>query len=236
MSVMSHSLVKSFLLAALAVVTTDGCATQNHFSARAILPDDGSHPEAMQRAQHTIAHLFPVRYRATQRAIVTVSGKQFACDGLLTVSSVGGYHLALVSSFGAITDLHVRHDGRVELLKVTPLFRADWSRRFVARDLRWLFISPDHLQPVGRLADGRLVLITTPTANEVTAEYIFSADGSRWQELDLTTNGKTFYRAMATHYLKFPGMATEVPEEFDVNAEAYQLELRITALEPEAQP
>lgn len=232
---MRLSLVKSFLLAALLAVAADGCATENHFSTRATLRDGGIHREAMQRAQQTIAQLFPARYRSTQRAIVTVRGKQFTCEGLLTVSPRDGHHLALVSSFGTVTDLRVKPDDRVELLKITPLFRADWSRRFVARDLRWLFTPPEHLLPVGQLADGRLVLQTAPDANGVTAEYIFSADGSCWLELDLMANGKTFYRAVVKHYLRFPGMADKVPEVFDVNAEAYRLELRITTLEPEVQ-
>jgi len=223
------------LLAAL-LTAAGGCATRNQLTACAVLPDDGRHPAAVQHAQQTIARLFPERYRATQRAIITAIGKQFTCDGLLTVSPTDGHHLALVSSFGAVTDLRVRADGATELLKVTPLFRADWSREFVARDLRRLFLPPDQLQSAGRLADGRLALRTAPDAGGVVAEYVFAADGSRWEELYLATGGTTFYRAEARHYLKFPAMTTEVPDEFEVSAESYRLELRITALQPEGPP
>jgi len=68
------------------------------------------------------------------------------------------------------------------------------------------------------------------------AEYVFAADGSRWEELYLAAGGKTFYRAVARHYLKFPAMTAEVPDEFEVSAESYRLELRITALQPEGPP
>jgi hypothetical protein len=222
--------VKSFLLAALVVGAAGGCATQNHFAARSILPDDGSHDAVTQHAQQVMAHLFPTQYCSTQRAIITAGGKQFTCDGLLTVSPGAGYHLALASSFGTVTDLRVKADGNTELLKVTPLFREDWSRQFVARDLRCLFVPPDHLQPAGQLADGRLVLQTTPDSSGARAEYVFSADGSRWQELDLARNGKVFYRVVVEHYLKFPATVAEIPDEFAVTAESYRLELRVAAV------
>ena len=227
-------LARFIFFAALASVAGGGCATRNQVAEAVVLPDDGSRPAAVQRAQQTIERLFPARYRATQRAIITARGKQFTCDGVLTVSPAEGYHLALVSSFGAVTDLRVKAD-EVALLKVTPLFRADWSRNFVARDLRELFVAPDRLQSAGRLADGRLVLRTGPGAGGAVADYVFSADGSRWEELFLANHGKTFYRAVARHYLKFAGMAAEIPDEFEVSAESYRLDLRITSLQPEAQ-
>jgi hypothetical protein len=199
-------------------------------AAPAVLPADGKASAAFFRAEQTIKNLFPPAYRATQRAIVTTGGKQFTCDGLLQVSPAGGHHLAIVSSFGVVTDLRVKPDGSVELLKVTPLFREDWSRRFVARDLRRLLVAPANLPPAGRLADGRVVLQTVPDAGGVTARYIFSADGNRWQELDLMQDGKTFYRAVPKDFRKFTGVAAEIPSSFEVSAEAYRLELRITEL------
>lgn len=221
---------QKILFAMLLVALTGGCVTQNHFAALAFLPDDGRHQAAFSRAEQTIKNLFPARYRATQRAIVTVGGRQFTCDGLLEVAPAEGCHLAIVSSFGVVTDLRVRVDGVCELLKVTPLFREDWSRQFVARDLRRLFMAPAELQPAGQLADGSVVMQTPPDAGNVTAQYIFSADGTRWRELDLMQNKKTLYRAVPKNFRKFPGASAEIPGEFDVRAENYRLELRITEL------
>jgi hypothetical protein len=203
-----------------------------------ILPDDGTHQAAYSRAERTISDLFPARYRATQHAIVTVGGRQFTCDGLLEVSPAEGHHLAIVSSFGVVTDLRVKADGDCELLKVTPLFREDWSRQFVARDLRWLFVAPVNLQPAGQLADGDVVLQTAPDSSGVTAQYAFSADGAHWQEVDLVRDGKTFYRVTPKNFRKYPDASVEIPGEFEVSAEAYRLELRITGLTvaKEAQP
>jgi hypothetical protein len=217
-------------LAAVLIALTGGCATPTHLATPRILPDDGTHPAAFARAEATLRQLFPARYRATQRAIVTVRGRQFTCDALLEVSPTGGLHLAIVSSFGVVTEVRVARDGGCELLKVTPLFREDWSRRFVARDLRWLFIAPASLQPAGQLVDGSVVLQTPPDSSGGTARYIFSADGTRWRELDLMQNDQSFYQAILENFRKFPGMTEEIPGRFEVGAEAYRLELQMTGL------
>ena len=223
-------LPQRILFAVLLAALAGGCATQNHFATLAVLPDDGNHQAAFSRAEQTIKNLFPARYRATQRAIVTAGGKQFTCDGLLEVSPAEGWHLAIVSSFGVVTDLRVKADGGCELLKVTPLFREDWSRRFVARDLHWLFVAPAYLLPAGHFADGKINLMTAADSAGITAQYVFSPDGTRWQELDLWRDGKTFYRVVPKHFRNFSGTSAEVPDVFDVSAESYRLELRITEL------
>ena len=236
---MSFQTAKHLWFVALIAAFGTGCATPKHYSALDVLPNNGTDHAAFSRAKQTIENLFPKEYRATQRAIVTAGGKQFTCDGLLKVSPAEGHHLAIVSTFGVVTDLRVKANGGCELLKVTPLFREDWSRRFVARDLRWLFIAPEDLPTAGRLADGSVVLQTAPDSAGMTARYIFSADGARWQELDLMRDGNTFYRAVSKNFRKFTGVSAEIPSSFEVSAKSYRLELRIaelTAPKPEVQP
>jgi len=195
-----------------------------------VWPGDNGHPAAYTQTQAALQKLFPPHYRATQRAIITAGGKQFTCDGLLQVSPTEGYHLAIVSSFGVVTDLRVATNGDCTLLKVTPLFREDWSRRYVARDLNRLFVAPSALQPAGHLANGNLILQTAPDAAGVTAQYVFSPDGSRWLELNLSRAGKIFYRAVPGHFRKFSGVTAEIPTSFEVQAENYRLELRTAEL------
>ena len=225
--------LSSALLAALIAVADIGCATRNHLAPLVASPVNAAYRDAFARAQQTSAHLYPANYRSTHRAIITTGGRQFTCDGLLSVSPADGWHLALVSSFGVVTDLRLKPDGGVELLKVTPIFREDWSRNFVARDLRRLFIPPANLQPAGELSDGRLLLQTAPEADGATVLCVFSADGSRWLELDLARNGRPYYRVVVKRYGHFPG-SPEVPVEFEVAAESYELELRVAALTTEA--
>jgi len=222
-----NAFVKSFL--AVMVIATAGCATLNTIAPLVVLPADG-------RAASSPGNVFPARYRAVQRAIVTTGGKQFTCDGLLTVSPEGGHHLALVSSFGVVTDLRIKPDGDLELLKITPLFPEDWSRNIVARDLRCLFVSPPKLQSAGRLADGRLVLESAASGDGTVARYVLAPDGAGWQELELTRRGKAFYRATVKHHRSFVPGAAEVPDAFDVVAESYRLEVRVVALTAEATP
>jgi hypothetical protein len=214
---------------ALLAILAGGCATSNHL-APLVVQRAAADPKACSTAEQTLDTLFPATYEAAERAIVTLGGKQFTCDGLLQASPASGLHLAVVSEFGVATALRVKANGECEILKVTPLFREDWSRQFVARDLRRLFARPAALQPAGRLADGRLVLQSGPDAGGVTAQYVFSADGAAWTELDLTQNGKTFYQATVKPPRHFAGLSAAVPGGYEVRAEAYRLDLAITEL------
>jgi hypothetical protein len=227
---MTVRLAIKILFVAPLVTLAAGCAAQHPSATLTVLPDDGHAQAPCSRAGQTIKNLFPPQYRSTQRAIVTAGGRQFTCDGLLEVSPTEGHHLALVCSLGVVTDLRVKADGGCEVLKVTPLFREDWSRRFVARDLRWLFIPPPNLQPAGLLADNSIVLETAADSAGVTAAYIFSPDGARWQALDLIQNGTIFYHAVPKNFRKFPGTSDEIPGGFEVSAQSYRLDLRIAEL------
>jgi hypothetical protein len=217
-------------LALIGAACVSGCSSCQVGPPLTVLPDAGRDGAVMARAQQTIAGLFPPRYRATQRAIITVGRQQFTGDGVLTVAPGEGCQLAVVSSLGAVTGLRVKPDGACELLKVTPLFREDWSRRFVAEDLRRLFLPPSLLEPAGRLADGRLVLQTAADAEGLQARYVFTADGGRWQELELVRDGRSVYHASVRRYRAFAGVPGDVPGEFEVNAGSHRLELRITEL------
>jgi hypothetical protein len=211
-------------------VWTTGCSTHRLGPPLAVGPDDGRSGGAVAQARETIANAFPPRYRSTQRAIITVRNQQFTCDGVLTATPGQGHDLALVSSLGVVTGLRVKLDGAAELLKVTPLFREEWSRRFVAEDVRRLFVPPADLQPAGRLADGRLVLLTGPDGGGTQARYIFAARGERWQGLELVRNGRVTYRAAVRRHRAFAGLPGEMPCEFEVDAASHRLELRITEL------
>jgi hypothetical protein len=219
----------------IAAVVTSGCGTQRG-AQTLLLQDDGQSRQAVACAQQTFAHLFPPRYRAAQRAIITVGRKQFTCDGVLTAAPGEGHHLAVISSLGLVTDLRVRDDGACELLKTTPLFPATWSRDYVARDLDCLFVPPAMLKPAGRLADGRLVLQTVADSDGMQARYIFAANGERWQELELIRNGRRFSHASIRRYRAFPGIPREVPCEFEVTAASHRLELRIVELSVPSAP
>ena len=219
-----------FLALMIMALGISGCSTGPVGPPLTVQPDTAGDDAAVARAQRTIARLFPPRYRATQRALITVGQKQFTCDGVLMAAPGEGWQLAVVSSLGVVTGLRVKPDGAVELLKVTPLFREDWSRRFVADDLRRLFVPPADLRPAGRLADGRLVLQTDADAGGVQARYIFTPGGERWQELELLQNRRRIYHASVRRYRTFGGVSGEVPDEFEVNAGSHRLELRITEL------
>lgn len=179
-----------------------------------------------------LTNIFPAQYRSVQRVILTVAGKQFTCDSVLEVSTNAGWHLAIVSNLGLVAGLRVNRDGSCEALQATPLFREAWTRQFVARDVRRLFIPPPEFVSAGRLADGRLVCKTAPDSDGAVARYVFSADGRQWQELDIWRGGRRVYHAALRGYRAFAGTAREVPAEMEVQAEDYQLHLRLVELNP----
>ncbi len=182
---------------------------------------------AFARAQETLRRSFPPAYRAMHRAIVTVGRRQYVCDGFLVARAGAGLHLAMVSSLGLVAEARLRADGEGEVLKVTPLFRESWTRQYVLRDLRWLFAPPDEVHPVGGLPDGRLVLGTAPGPGARQARYVFSADGRRWEGLELADRGGSKYSAALSQHRSFGDGPQELPTEFSVDAGAYRLHLRV---------
>jgi hypothetical protein len=186
--------------------------------------------EPIRRAQRLAERLYPAKYRAIQRAILTVGRRQFTCDGVLTASPGEGRHLALVSSLGVVTDLRVKNDGACQILKVTPLFRESWGRQFVAPDLRWLFGPTAPLEPAGLRADGRLVLQSRPAADGTVARYVFSADGGQWEALEVGRNGRWDYHCTVRRRQVVAGHPSPVPWEFEVQAATYRLHLRMAAM------
>jgi hypothetical protein len=209
-----------------------GCVSQRFQPATPVVVLAGMPAqEAEQTVRQNLANIFPAQYRSVQRAILTVAGKQFPCDGVLEVSTNAGWHLAIVSNLGLVAGLRVNRDGSCEVLQVTPLFLESWTRQFVARDVRRLFIPPPEFVSAGRLADGRLVCETAPESDGALARYIFSADSQQWQELEISRGGRREYHVRLHGYRTFAGTAHAVPAKMEVQAENYQLHLRLVELD-----
>jgi hypothetical protein len=215
-------------LAALILLT--GCATSRIGTGAALTPPREDQVSVFARAQQTLEHSFPPAYRATHRAVITMGRRQYVCDGFLTADPTNGVHLALVSTLGLVGEVRLGRDGAAEVVKVTPLFREDWSREYVLRDLRWLFAPAGEVHAVGALAGGQLMLASRETRDGVQAFYRFSADGRRWEELELRAPGRPVYRAVLTRSRQYEGWPRELPYEIRVEAGTYQLHLRVAEL------
>jgi hypothetical protein len=213
-----------------AVLWTGGCATWRAERLAPVASPRPLSPEALARARSTVAHLFPRQYRAVHRAILTVGRRQFTCDGVLRVTPDGGWHLAVISSLGLVAELRLHHDTTCEILKVTPLFSEEQSRRYLARDLRWLFLPPPELAPAGFLTDGRMALQAPAGADDLIVRYVFSPQGERLDAVELARRGRLVYRASLVRYLVLPGHDTPIPASFEVKAEDYRMELRTSEL------
>jgi len=111
---------KRFLPLLLALAT--GCAT----------PPTGTLPRT--------AHLFPADARVTQRAVLTVRGRQFTLNGQLASSATNGWRLIVLENFGGVlADVLVKRDRTVHVMRSSRAFKARWIRRYVAADLECIF-------------------------------------------------------------------------------------------------
>lgn len=111
------------ILASLSALLITGCATTKSKSV----------PRPFERH-------FPADAFMTHRAIFTARGRQFALTGYLALSETGGKRLIISQALGqTMADLLVKPDGTVHVMQSSPMFKAEWIRRYVAADLECIF-------------------------------------------------------------------------------------------------
>jgi hypothetical protein len=140
----------------IAVVLAAGCATHVAPSA-----------SALPRPQGT----FPPNGLITQRATLTVRGRQFALTGYVALDATRGRRLIVTELFGhVLADVLVKRDGSVFVMRSSPMLRPAWIHRYLAADLECVFGgTPEAGCPV-RMAEENHFLIER-----------------RWYKLDLRT-------------------------------------------------
>ena len=83
---------------------------------------------------------FPANGFITQRAVVTIRGRQFPLNGYLALSESGGKRLVITESFGqVVADVLVQPDGEVRVMRSSRMFPPKYIRLGVAVDLQCLF-------------------------------------------------------------------------------------------------
>ncbi len=93
-------------------------------------------PENIPRA----ALSFPSEALMTQRAVLTVRGRQFTLNGYVAKSEARGLRLVVTENFGdVLADVLVKPDGGVFVVQAKPPLRADWVDRYIAADLKCIF-------------------------------------------------------------------------------------------------
>jgi hypothetical protein len=143
-----------------------GCAT-----VESLLP--GNDPALEQQVRQTFRESFPQPAKLMQRAIVTVAGRQFSCDGLLQVAADGSARLAMLAPVGVMAEVRVRPD---EVLRTAPSFPRSWAQEHVITVVRLVCPGSREGWKFGRLANGQPVLTNGRTI------YVFSTDGRQWLE------------------------------------------------------
>lgn len=79
----------------------------------------------------------------TQRAVLSIHGRQFTLNGYLALSETGGMRLIMTHSLGQMmADVLVKPDGAVFLMRPTPVLRRVWVERYVAGDMKLFLETP----------------------------------------------------------------------------------------------
>ena len=113
-----------FLLLTLGLLV--GCRTPPH----------GETPRPMQS--------FPADAQITQRAVLTVLGRQIPLNGYLACSATNGQRLIVSEGFGAVlADVLITPDGKNHVLRSSRAFKPKWIEKFVAADVQCIF-GPQH--------------------------------------------------------------------------------------------
>ena len=96
----------------------------------------------------------------TQRAVLTARGQQFALNGYLAQSAIGGQRLIITEMFGhVLADVLVKRDGTVHVMRSSKLLRPAWIRRYVTADMQCIFGgAPDADCPVQMLSATHFVI------------------------------------------------------------------------------
>jgi len=127
-------------LAALALLA--GCAT-------------GTRPQISNPGQS-----FPADALITQRAILTVRGREFTLNGYLARSATQGQRLVIAQNIGGVlADVLIKPDGQVYVVQSSALLKPQWIKDFVAADVTCIF-GGNHPEncPGQRLATNRFLI------------------------------------------------------------------------------
>ena len=212
-----------------------GCAAPSWRQPAAILATPGD-TAVISRARTTLTEAFPPAYEATQRVILTVKGKQYAYNAWLKAEADGSRRLVLYGPLGLMTELRMRPDAAVEVVRMTPLFRESWVREFVARDLRSLFSLPEAASWLGTGTDGGVILGQTDPADGSLRRFQLDAADGHWKSVEWVSGEKCLWRAEILNWKSFPGFAAPIPAEFSLQSLHYSLHLVTTTCRPPQDP
>ena len=83
---------------------------------------------------------FPADALVTQRAVLTMRGRQFTLNGYLALSATGGRRLIVMENFGSVlADVLVKRDGTVQVIRSSRVFSPAWIQRYVVADMQCIF-------------------------------------------------------------------------------------------------
>ncbi|HSY74824.1 MAG TPA: hypothetical protein VK810_05085 [Dongiaceae bacterium] len=109
-------------------------------------------PQPPEHHSSRPADFFPANAFLTQRALLTVHGRQFTLNGYLALSKSGGKRLIVTENFGAVlADVLVKPDGKIFVMRSSQLFRPEWIQNYVVTDLECIFGDAPEMNCPGKM-------------------------------------------------------------------------------------
>lgn len=138
-----NAVARALLLAVTPILFLSGCATAPRHQ--------------IQRPPEAV----PADALITQRAVLTVLGRQFTLNGYLATSATNGQRLVITENFGnVLADVLVTPDGKAYVMKSSRAFKPKWIERYVAADVRCLFGNPTDTDCPGKILGPNHFLVT----------------------------------------------------------------------------
>jgi hypothetical protein len=184
-----------------------------------------------QALRNLVAHLYPRSFGAVHRGILAAGGKNYVFDGYILVNEPDSFRLTVKADMGGTVFELAKSPGREPVVAKNSLgLRRAWLEEGAARDVVVLYLrQPDPTGQLVRHASGRWGLAQEST-DGTREEFLFDADGSRWEGYLRSRGGRVLYRADFV-YGDFPGRPRPAPKNIDIADYRLKYTLKITVSE-----
>jgi hypothetical protein len=183
---------------ALLLLSISGCATSNI-----------DKPVASSAAQ-PLPWFLPDNVNMNHRALVTIHGRQFAWNGSLTGNTNDGLRLVITDTIGLVADLKLDRNGAVTVGRLSPYFKEEWVRSYIARDLAAVFFP-----------------VTPNPGGKETVRYIFNNDGTKLEKCEIRRGTRRVCGIVCSQHVQAQGRTKLLPTQFKISGEGYEVNLRI---------
>ena len=216
------------LAAALAIL--GGCATMP--ADEHVAPADA---ELARELKKSMDCMYPPRFNAVHRALLTIRGRQLAMIGYVSAERSGRLRLAAAGDLGGtIFEAERGADGGRRVLRRVPSFPQEWVTDGALRDAALICGErPSAAAAAVAHADGSIGLVDD-LGNGVTREFVFAGIPPRLTRCILTRRGAVVTEARFERLAAFDGWPRQIPTRILITDRGLGYSVDVTVLELKA--